>query len=452
MSDLETQQIEKLKLTWKEINYSIRAKRSKEQKKAEQTTETYYEKCIVDSAEGYWDEGQALFIMGSSGAGKTTLLNILADRIGRPRGSKIERNVKINGEVELNKNNFGAIAAYVMQDDHLFESFTWEQAISFAAKLRLNHRNNEIKDIVDKIIDDLGLKDWRKTKIGGITYKGLSGGERKRTSIAIEIVTNPKILFLDEPTSGLDSFTAKRIVELLIKYSKQNRIVITTIHQPNSDIFILFDRLLLLMEGKTIYQGDAKSSVEYFKNLEFYVPEFWNPTDYYLKEFYVPFIKTEEDILKSEILVRSYNNEILPIIQENMNTDGYYHISNKEIELMMVKTNWWKEFLILWHRLLINIIQHPKLLKFKILAFLILSLVSLSLFFDLKNDEEGVRSKIGSMLFIWNVFTYGPSGSVIVQFSNNRPVLAREYASRTYGLLSYLISSSLMNFIQLILN
>lgn len=92
-------------------------------------------------------------------------------------------------------------------------------------------------------------------------------------------------------------------------------------------------------------------------------------------------------------------------------------------------------------------IQHPRLLKFKTLAMIVLSLCCLSLFFDLKNDEQGVRNKIGGMFFICNVFTYGPSGSVIMSFSVNRPVLAREYASRTYGLLSYFVANTLYDLI-----
>lgn len=213
--------------------------------------------------------------------------------------------------------------------------------------MRLNKNNKDIKVIVDQLIDSLGLSTCKKTLVGSQLIQGLSGGERKRTSIAIELVTDPKILFLDEPTSGLDSFTAKRIVELLIKFSKQDRMVIATIHQPNSETFLLFDRLLLLMEGKTIYFGDANSSTGYFQNLGYKIPEFSNPADYFLKEFYVPFIKSEEDFKKSDLLSNSYNKQLLPTIEGNMETNNYYKITNKEIEDMMEKTNWCKEFIIL---------------------------------------------------------------------------------------------------------
>lgn len=101
--------------------------------------------------------------------------------------------------------------------------------------------------LVEDIIDKLGIQACSNTKIGGELIRGISGGERKRTSIGVELITNPHVLFLDEPTTGLDSFTALKIIEMLVKLAKdQHRAVIATIHQPNSEIFLSFDKLLLL--------------------------------------------------------------------------------------------------------------------------------------------------------------------------------------------------------------
>lgn len=119
--------------------------------------------------------------------------------------------------------------------------------------------------------------------------KELSGGERKRTSIGVELITDPQVLFLDEPTSGLDSFTATKIVKLLVKQSRLGKTVIATIHQPNSTTFALFDKLILLMDGHLIYQGPAQDSVQYFGRIGYQIPTYANPADYFLKEFYIPF-------------------------------------------------------------------------------------------------------------------------------------------------------------------
>lgn len=111
------------------------------------------------------------------------------------------------------------------------------------------------------------MHQCRKTLVGNNRIKGLSGGEKKRVSIGVELITNPSILFLDEPTSGLDSFNAEKIAKLLKKQALLGKSIIATIHQPNSSTFKQFDRLLLMMEGHTIYLGDAMRSVEYFDKL-----------------------------------------------------------------------------------------------------------------------------------------------------------------------------------------
>jgi ABC-type multidrug transport system ATPase subunit len=117
------------------------------------------------------------------------------------------------------------------------------------------------------MINEFKLEKCQNTFIGGNMVKGISGGERKRTSIAVELITNPDVILLDEPTSGLDSFTAFLIIDILRDYSRQGRTVIFTIHQPNSDIFELFDKLLLMVEGKLIFQDNFKKAVGHFANI-----------------------------------------------------------------------------------------------------------------------------------------------------------------------------------------
>jgi ABC-type multidrug transport system ATPase subunit len=140
--------------------------------------------------------------------------------------------------------------------------------------------------------------------IGNLSIKGLSGGERKRTAIGVEMVTDPSLLFLDEPTSGLDSFNANKIVKLLVNQARKGMTVVATIHQPSSGTYSLFDKLLLLMDGNTIFQGNAKDAADYFDSLNFKVPKFVNPADYFLKEFYVPFKRTDKDDQKIIKLVK----------------------------------------------------------------------------------------------------------------------------------------------------
>ena len=152
-----------------------------------------------------------------------------------------------------------------MQDDNIFEYFTVREALQFSARLKLKRSKEEQDDKVANLIEDLGLQKCADTQIGGLFKKTISGGERKRCAIGVELITNPSLVLLDEPTSGLDSFTAVRICQLLQQLAHDHgKTIITTIHQPSSSAFYFFDRLLLMADGNIVYQGLANRAVRYF--------------------------------------------------------------------------------------------------------------------------------------------------------------------------------------------
>jgi ATP-binding cassette, subfamily G (WHITE), eye pigment precursor transporter len=162
---------------------------------------------------------------------------------------------------------FSKVGAYVMQDDRLYSSFTPKEALTFAARLKLYHVDKKTQDErVNILLKELGLNETvQNTKIGSIYHKTISGGERKRVSIGVELITDPLLILLDEPTSGLDSFSAFRIVNLLHNLAvKKNKTIISTIHQPSTESFKLFDKLLLMMDGLIVYQGKASDICEHF--------------------------------------------------------------------------------------------------------------------------------------------------------------------------------------------
>lgn len=171
-----------------------------------------------------------------------------------------------------------------MQDDILLATFTPTEAFKFSADLRLKNLNESQKmERVMKLIKELGLTKCKDTKIGNAMIRGVSGGERKRTSIGVELLTNPAMLFLDEPTTGLDSSTALQVIELLQTLSHRGVNVVSTIHQPSSEIFDSFERLILICRGNIIYQGEAHQAVDYFTRLGHKCPDFSNPSDYFMK-------------------------------------------------------------------------------------------------------------------------------------------------------------------------
>ena len=176
---------------------------------------------------------------------------------------------------------------------------------------------------VNDIIGELRLNKCENTKIGGPLVKGISGGERKRTSIGVELITDPSLIFLDEPTTGLDSFTATSVMETLKDLANNGRTIVQTIHQPNSDIFEMFDKLMLLAKGKIIYFNDANLAVDYFTKINYKCPELSNPADYFMGIMSIESIE-KPDTDDQDELQRSQRN-IANVYQEKIQlfSDSY---------------------------------------------------------------------------------------------------------------------------------
>lgn len=171
---------------------------------------------------------------------------------------------------------------------------------------------------------ELGLLHIAQSQIGSIHRKVISGGERKRTSIGVELVSDPSLIMLDEPTSGLDSFKARSICKLLHDLArKKGKCIVSTIHSPSSEAFFYFDRVLLMADGFTVFQGDAAESMEYFKTLKFTVPTLCNPADFFMKVLSIKYPKGPEDIQKLDHLNNTYRFSI----------DSRVNIENKLIKL-----------------------------------------------------------------------------------------------------------------------
>ncbi|KAI0561378.1 hypothetical protein FGB62_85g11 [Gracilaria domingensis] len=282
-------QAERVDLVWKGLTFTVPVKLAKTPKSEIPThlddndQFSAREKVILRSISGEARAGTMLAVMGSSGAGKTSLLNLLAGRVSTSKGAKATGAVYLNGEPR-NYNKFRKLAAYVIQDDDMFAELTVQEQLTYAALLRLPASMPKEKKLmrVQKVIQELGLGKVKDTMIGNQIVRGISGGERKRVNIGTELVTNPSLLFLDEPTTGLDSFNALNVMTALRQLASNGRTIISTIHQPRSSIFALFDQLCLLSEGRVMYFGPAKEAVDYFSALNFRSPSQFNPADFFL--------------------------------------------------------------------------------------------------------------------------------------------------------------------------
>ncbi|KAJ8001352.1 hypothetical protein DPEC_G00168640 [Dallia pectoralis] len=220
-------------------------------------------------------------IMGPTGSGKTSLLDVIAGRkdpAGLESGQVLVDGKMVDSDLRLT-------SAYVVQNDILMGTLSVKENLLFSGNLRLDprHYSSSEKQLrVNSVIKELGLEDCAHTKIGTEFLRGVSGGERKRCSIGMELITSPSLLFLDEPTTGLDSNTANQIITLLHGLSRRGKTIIFSIHQPRFSIFRRFDHLTLMNRGEVVYSGSACDALGYFTDLGYQCEPFNNPPDFFL--------------------------------------------------------------------------------------------------------------------------------------------------------------------------
>lgn len=235
-----------MNLSWRMLNIEIPNRNAN-------ITNSYVE--LVKANSGMLKSGQMLAIMGPSGCGKSTILNALAGRI--PSGSKTQGEILYNDKPRKKHQWFKKIG-FVEQDDRCYENLTIEETLSYAADLKLKDKS-ELN--IQGLLKELNLHTVSKNLLCNV-----SGGERRRTMIGVELITDPEILFLDEPTSGLDTLVSKKICMILKELAvKKNKIIILTIHSPSTEVFYLFDQIMLLSKGSVIYYGDVQNMEGYFK-------------------------------------------------------------------------------------------------------------------------------------------------------------------------------------------
>lgn len=236
-----------------------------------------YTKDLLSSVSASLAPGTLTAILGGSGSGKTTLLNTVSSRISSSRLSQ-------SGSILFNSQpSIDAIrSAYVTQTDILLPTLTARETLQYSADLRLPPPSTsaERRRVVEEVIMELGLKEAADTRVGSTTHRGLSGGEKRRVSIGVQMLANPSVLFLDEPTTGLDASSAFQLVRTLKNLAAKGRTVIVTIHQPRSEIWGLFDNLILLSRGSPVYSGTVAECLPWFDGLGFRVPPFVNPAEH----------------------------------------------------------------------------------------------------------------------------------------------------------------------------
>lgn len=413
------------------------------------------ERQILKNVSGVCLPGQLTAILGPSGAGKTSFLDILA---GRKNIGKITGDVLFNGQVR--QKNFQRIAGYVLQDEKLIGTLTVREHLTFVALLKLPAPmpyEEKIKK-VDAVISELNIEHIRDSKIGTDMTRGISGGEKRRVAIASELVTDPQVLFLDEPTSGLDSTSAFALVQTLIALSRnKSRTIITTIHQPSSNIYQLFDNVMLLANGKTVYYGAAGDALDYFEALGHNCPKNYNPADFLLDMV----ATNSQDVVNtlSNVYNESSkaNNTMSPIpnIQSNRRGSIKSHKrsaseNNNLFEIEHLREEyasyWIDQVYVLGKRTLLNNLRNPSLLRLQYLSTVALGIFLGLIFYRLIYDERGTQDRLGALFFLISLLTFSTMSSIDL-FFQDRGIFVRERATGMYSTSSYFITKAICDII-----
>eukprot|EP00347_Sterkiella_histriomuscorum_P021229 403334750 len=438
-----------VKLTFEDVKFEVTVTLNKHDAKAQGISTVKHQ--IIKGVSGYAMPGQTCYIMGSSGAGKTSLLNIISDRATKRAGTILEGKVMINDTIPMSQNVFGNVAGYVMQDDILFQYYTPRQALRFAARLKLNHVPiPEQDERVETLLKELGLLNSADIIIGSAKIKTLSGGERKRVAIGVELITDPSLILLDEPTSGLDSFKALQIVKLLQRQARKGKTVIATIHQPGSESFACFDRLILMSDGHIMYQGDAAKSTKYFEKVNIPCPKFANPADFFMRVLTVNYPKTPSDEKKVSYLKLQYDQNIRSQSVKEAQLLQLPQLDADKLKLTYAPTGIQLKELI--KRCATQMVKDPQAFNVKIFMSIFIGLLCLPIFWDLTGNEFVTQMGLAGFLFfstISTLFTHMQGN--LLAFQEERPVFLREMANKMYHVGPYYTAKMVLDLPSLII-
>lgn len=395
--------------------------------------------------------GQLTAILGSSGSGKTSLLDVISSRTNGTVSGKVYYN-----NIECTKDVFQQYGTYVMQADRLLPSLTVRETLRYSALLRLpgNTSSFDIEQKVNKVILEMGLKSVADSKIGGTVVRGISGGEKRRVTIAIQLLQNPKVILLDEPTSGLDTFTARYLMSSLADLAhNQGKIVLLTIHQPRSDIFRMFNQVGIMAYGKLVYFGGSEQMLEYFDKLGYPCPTYSNPTDHYVDLASVDRRNQDSEEESSERvkeLTNVYANSemhkdvVYRIIEDTMKpTTGKQLLYQRYYQYRPQGSSFFRTLVTLLSRMSVQLFRDRSSYLSRIFL-LSLFVPFICLFLGrLKNTQTGVQDRIGLMYQSSQVPPYVAILNAVALFPSLRDIYYRECGDGLYSATTFLIAYAL---------
>ncbi|KAM4088395.1 hypothetical protein ACB094_07G068200 [Castanea mollissima] len=392
-------------LTWEDLWVTVNGKKGS--------------KSILEGVTGYARPGELLAIMGPSGCGKSTLLDGLAGRLGS--------NTRQLGEILINghkqKLAFGA-SAYVTQDDTLMTTLTVREAVYYSAQLQLpdSMSMSEKKERAEMTIKEMGLQDAMNTRIGGWGAKGISGGQKRRVSICIEILTRPKLLFLDEPTSGLDSAASYYVMSRIAKLDQWDgirRTVVASIHQPSSEVFQLFHNLCLLSSGRTVYFGPASAATEDLEKGS----DGGIPTE--------EAIESLKKSYKSSETYQQVQRQVAEICKQDCGT----------LEMKRSHAGFVTQCLVLTKRSFVNMSRDLGYYWLRLAIYIALAIGLASVFYDVGYSYGSIQARGSLIMFVSSFLTFMAIGG-FPSFVEDMKIFERERLNGHYGTGAFVMGNT----------
>ncbi|CAB5150118.1 P-loop containing nucleoside triphosphate hydrolase protein [Rhizophagus irregularis] len=420
-------------LAWKNLTYEIVDPKTKKNKK------------IIQNVSGIVKPGEFLAIMGPLGAGKSTFLDMLA---GRKDPKNVSGIVYLNGR----PGDVKCVSTYVTQDDSLMGVLTVRENIKFAADLCFPASFSRLEKYahVQNIIREFGLERVADNKIGTLFVRGINSGEKRRCAIASQVITLPKVIFLDEPTTGLDSAAAYNVMSAIVSMAKKHELtVVASIHQPSPETYALFDKLLLLGHGKTLYFGERDNALTYFEKLGFPCPPYNNPADHYLRLVNSDFMN---DITEAEQRITSFSISFSKrnIRGVNKEIDDLIAKSGGHGEVILIKTR--KEYarsllaqtLILMKRSFKNATRNILMYWIRIAMYMCLALLMGSTWWKVGLEQKNIEDRFSAHFFSVTFLSL-MSVAGIPGFLEERLVFQRERSIGFYSVGPYVLANTLIS-------